>query len=213
MTRDRYQEELDQVIGRVLILFGLVENAIERASRALLDADRELAEDVISADVAIDAICREIEGLAIDIQMRQQPVAGDLRLLIAVHRIVADLERSGDLAKNIAKQVRRRHPEPIMPDSLRETIRSMAQVALELLRQAHQVFADRDPIAAARIDAADDQMDALHRTLLVSMIGAVDEVETAVELTLIGRFYERYADHAVAIAEQVVYLATGEVLG
>ncbi|MFE6648285.1 phosphate signaling complex protein PhoU [Nocardioides sp. NPDC057772] len=213
--RNRFHEDLETVAGQVGELFGLVERAIARSSRALLDADRELAEAVISEDLRIDLLCRQIEAEAIEIQMRQQPVARDLRLLLGVHRIVADLERSGDLAKNIAKQARRRHPSAVVPSTCRETVASMAQTAQSLWRHAHQVFDEEDVETARGLDAEDDQMDSLHRSLLLAVIegAGASEVETAIDLTLIGRFYERIADHAVAIAHQVVYISTGEVVG
>lgn len=213
--RNRYHEDLEKVAGQVGTLFGLVERAITRSSRALLDADRELAEAVISEDLGIDSLCRQIEAAAIEIQMRQQPVARDLRLLLAVHRMVADLERSGDLAKNIAKQVRRRHPAPVVPDTCRETVTAMARTAQSLWSHAHEVFDEENVEAARGLDAEDDQMDSLHRSLLLAVIDGTGttEAETAIDLTLIGRFYERIADHAVAIAHQVVYISTGEVLG
>lgn len=213
--RNRFHEDLETVADQVGKLFGLVERAIARSSRALLDADRDLAESVISEDLRIDSLCRQIEATAIEIQMRQQPVARDLRLLLGVHRIVADLERSGDLAKNIAKQARRRHPSPVVPNTYRETVASMAHTAQSLWRHAHDVFDEEDVETARGLDAEDDQMDSLHRSLLLAVIdgAGTSEVETAIDLTLIGRFYERVADHAVAIAHQVVYISTGEVVG
>ncbi len=211
--RDRYHNELDKVVDRLLQLFGNVEQAISDATEALLEADDEIAEQVIAGDRATDALCREIESIAIELQMRQQPVAYDLRLLLTAQRIVADLERSGDLAKNIAKQARRRHPDHVVPHQMRHTVASMGKAAEALLHKAHIVFADEDAELARRLDVEDDYMDALHRELLAQVIARsrTESVETTVDLTLIGRFYERFADHAVAIARQVVYLSTGEL--
>lgn len=211
--RDRYHNDLDKVVDRLLQLFDNVESSIGLATRALLDADHEVAEQVIAGDQATDALCREIESIAIELQMRQQPVAYDLRLLLTAQRIVADLERSGDLAKNIAKQARRRHPDHVVPDQMRSTVAAMGKAAEALLHKAHQVFAHEDAELARRLDVEDDYMDALHRELLAEVIASsrTESVETAVDLTLIGRFYERFADHAVAIARQVVYLSTGEL--
>lgn len=212
--RDRYHNDLDKVADRLLELFGLVETAIDHATRALLASDRDLAETVIGNDRAIDELCRDIETIAIELQMRQQPVASDLRLLLSAQRIVADLERSGDLAKNIAKQVRRRHPDFVVPERMRETVQAMGLSAESLLNKAHLVFANQDVELARQLDVEDDLMDALHRELLAQVIASTgtDPVATTVDLTLIGRFYERFADHAVAIARQVVYLATGELV-
>ncbi|KAB2810980.1 phosphate signaling complex protein PhoU [Pimelobacter simplex] len=211
--RDRYHNDLDQIVDRLLQLFGSVESAIGLATQALLEADHELADQVVMSDQATDALCREIESIAIELQMRQQPVAYDLRLLLTTQRIVADLERSGDLAKNIAKQARRRHPDHVVPEQMRGTVAAMGKAAEGLLNKAHLVFENEDAELARLLDAEDDYMDALHRELLAEVIGnsRTESVETAVDLTLIGRFYERFADHAVAIARQVVYLSTGEL--
>jgi len=212
--RDRYHNDLDKVVDRLLELFGNVERAIAQATRALLEADHELAGQVVASDHAVDALCREIEAIAIDLQMRQQPVAYDLRLLLTTQRILADLERSGDLAKNIAKQARRRHPDQVVPEQMRDTVAAMGKAAETLLNKARLVFENEDAELARRLDVEDDYVDALHRDLLAQVIASsrTESVETAVDLTLIGRFYERFADHAVAIARQVVYLSTGELV-
>ncbi|MEI2820980.1 MAG: phosphate signaling complex protein PhoU [Marmoricola sp.] len=211
--RDRYHNDLAKIVDRVLELFDLVEVAITQATEALLDQDRVAAEDVITRDASVDAVCRDIEAAAIDVQVRQQPVASDLRLLLAVQRIVSDLERSGDLAKNIAKQARRRYPDVVVPEPMRETVVAMGAAAADLIRKAAEVFVNQDAALARQIESEDDHMDALHRSLLAQVISSnrSDPVETTVDLTLIGRFYERFADHAVAIGRQVIYLSTGEL--
>ena len=211
--RDRYHNDLAKIVDRVLELFDLVEAAITQATEALLDQDRVAAEDVITRDASVDAVCRDIEAAAIDVQVRQQPVASDLRLLLAVQRIVSDLERSGDLAKNIAKQARRRYPDIVVPEPMRETVVAMGAAAADLIRKAAEVFVNQDAALARQIESEDDHMDALHRSLLAQVISSnrSDPVETTVDLTLIGRFYERFADHAVAIGRQVIYLSTGEL--
>ena len=211
--RDRYHNDLAKIVDRVLELFDLVEVAITQATEALLDQDRVAAEDVITRDASVDAVCRDIEAAAIDVQVRQQPVASDLRLLLAVQRIVSDLERSGDLAKNIAKQARRRYPHVVVPEPMRETVVAMGAAAADLIRKAAEVFVNQDAALARQIESEDDHMDALHRSLLAQVISSnrSDPVETTVDLTLIGRFYERFADHAVAIGRQVIYLSTGEL--
>lgn len=211
--RDQYHRDLDAVAQQLQQLFDKVESSISLATTALLEADASVADEVIAGDRGVDAQCRDIEAAAIALQMRQQPVASDLRFLLATQRIVADLERSGDLAKNIAKQARRRHPDRVVPESMRGTIASMGKAAHALLTSAHHVFADKDAELARRLDQEDDFMDALHRQLLSQVIGfsRTENIETTVDLTLIGRFYERFADHAVAIARQVVYLSTGEL--
>lgn len=214
MARIHFQRDLDNIVERVLETIKLVEQSMSLATRGLLDADRSAAEEAISNATEIDAICREIEGLVIDLQMRQQPVASDLRLLLATQRILMDLERSGALAKNIAKQVRRRHPEHVVPERMRDTVAEMGQAAVSLVGKAGLVFATQDADLARELEPDDDHMDTLHRALLQQVIAGTgtDPVETTVDLTLCGRYYERFADHAVAIARQVIYRSTGELI-
>lgn len=211
--REQFHNDLEQLAARVGELIARVESAIRIATQALLDADLSAAESVIGSDSTVDALCRDIEAEAIELQVRQQPVARDLRLLLVVQRVVADLERSGDLAKNIAKQARRRYPKHVVPDNLRQTVADMGESAAAILHKAGVVFAEQDATLAKELETDDDHMDELHRQLLRQIVAGTgsDEVETTVELTLCGRFYERFADHAVAIARQVVYLSTGEL--
>jgi phosphate transport system protein len=210
--RDRFHQQLDRVVDSVVGLIGQVEDAVSLATRALLDADRVTAESVISNDLAIDDLCRKIEDDATELLLREQPVASDLRLLLVTQRIVADLERSGDLAKNIAKQARRRYPNKVVPQQMEQTIAEMAAAAGSLLRKASQIFAERDLDLARELEADDDRVDDLHRALLREVVASTGSgaVEAAVDLTLCGRYYERIADHAVVIAHQVIYLSTGD---
>lgn len=210
--RDQFHDDLDHLAAQVADLFAAVEEAIGTATTALLTSDLKAAESVISNDLAIDALCRDIEASAIELQLRQQPVARDLRLLLAIQRIIADLDRSGELAKHIAKQARRRYPNQVVPDALRPTVAEMGNAAKELLHKAGAIFTDRDPVQARELKTDDDRIDELHRELLREVVASTGDgaVEAAVDLTLCGRYYERFADHSVAIARQVIYLATGE---
>lgn len=213
MARVYFQQDLDNLVAQVIETIKLVENSMGLATQALLDADQVLAEKAIDNDAAIDVRCREIEGVLVELQMRQQPVASDLRLLLATQRILGDLERSGALAKNVAKQVRRRYPDHVVPERMRETVAEMGDTAVSLLNKAGLVFAEQDEALARELEADDDHMDTLHRALLQQVIAGTgtDPVETTVDLTLCGRYYERFADHAVAIARQVIYRSTGEL--
>lgn len=210
--RDRFHQDLDDLGDQVACLINQVHDAVELATGALLEADRVAAESVIANDLIIDALCRRIEDTAIELQLRQQPVARDLRLLLVTQRVVADLERSGDLAKNIAKQTRRRYPERVVPLHLEQTIAQMAASAGSLLQKAGRIFSEQDLLLARQLGADDDQVDDLHRALLREVVASTGSgaVEAAVDLTLCGRYYERIADHAVVIAHQVIYLSTGQ---
>jgi len=214
MARIHFQRDLDKLVGQVCEEIDHVETSMGVATRALLEGDRSLADVAIDSVTSVSSRFREIEGVVIDLQMRQQPVASDLRLLLAIQRILGDLERSAALVKNIAKQVRRRHPEFVVPERMRATVAEMGDSAVSLLNKAGVVFAEQDAGLARELDADDDRMDALHRALLHQVIAGTgsDPVETTVDLTLCGRYYERFADHAVAIGRQVIYRSTGELV-
>lgn len=210
--RDAYHEDLDQVTNQLVEMARLVGSAAGRATTALLDADLPLAEAVIEGDEVIDALYRELEQRAFELLARQQPVASDLRVLVTSLRMVADLERSGDLALHLAKLARRRYPSSAVPPELRATILEMGQVAERIVAKAGSVISARDVDIAVELEKDDDVMDDLHRRLFTVMLD--DEwpygVDTAIDIALAGRYYERFADHAVSVARRVVYLVTGE---
>ncbi|MFJ8363755.1 phosphate signaling complex protein PhoU [Streptomyces sp. NPDC093984] len=210
--RDAYHEELGAISDALVEMANLVGSAIGLATTALLDADLQLAESVISADRKVDDLQRDLENRAIAVLARQQPVATDLRTVVTSLRMSADLERSGDLAQHVAKLARMRYPERAVPRDLRRTILEMGQLAQRLMAQAAEVILTQDVKAALQLEQDDDRMDELHRTTFQHLM---DErwqhgVETAVDVALVGRYYERFADHAVSVAQRVVYLVTGE---
>ncbi|MGS2643296.1 phosphate signaling complex protein PhoU [Streptosporangium sp. LJ11] len=209
--RDAYHEELDALTERLVEMTRLVRSAISRATTALLDADIHLAESVISQDEEVNRIFAEIEASIFDLMARQQPVAVDLRMIIAALRMGTDLERMGDLAEHVAKIARLRHPESAIPPEVRSTILEMGQIAERLITKTGSCIASRDVESALELESDDDAMDKLHRRLF-KVLMAPDwkyGVEPAIDVTLIGRYYERYADHAVRVAHDVVYLVTG----
>ena len=210
--RDTYHDELDAISSSLVEMANLVGSAMSRATTALLDGDLQLAEQVITADEAVDARYREVEARAFDLLARQQPVASDLRVLVTSLRMVADLERMGDNAAHVAKIARRRYPSSAVPPALRSTVLQMGHAAEEIVAKAGSVVAGRDLKLAAELEKDDDVMDDLHRQLFTAIL---DErwdhgVEAAIDITLVGRHYERFADHAVSVARRVVYLVTGE---
>ncbi|OUC93930.1 phosphate signaling complex protein PhoU [Streptosporangium minutum] len=209
--RDAYHEELDALTDRLVEMTRLVRSAISRATTALLDSDLQLAESVISHDEEVDRIFSEIEASIFDLMARQQPVAVDLRTIVVALRMGTDLERMGDLAEHVAKVARLRHPESAIPPEIRSTILEMGQIAERLITKTGSCIASRDVESALELEADDDAMDRLHRRLF-KILMAEDwryGVEPAIDVTLIGRYYERYADHAVRVAQDVVYLVTG----
>ena len=210
--RQQFHDELQFISDQMVEMTRLVGSAIARATTALLDADLNLAESVITADEAIDALQLELEERAIGVLALQQPVATDLRLVVTALRMSADLERMGDLARHVAKLARLRYPSSAIPAELRATILQMGQVAERIVAKAGSVIASRDLDLAGQLEVDDDVMDELHRGLFTTLLADDWEhgVETAVDVTLCGRYYERFADHAVSVARRVVYLATGE---
>ncbi|MEU1529822.1 phosphate signaling complex protein PhoU [Streptomyces fagopyri] len=210
--RKAYHEELGSIGDGLVEMANLVGSAIGLATTALLDADLKLAESVISADSRIDDLHRDLEDRAIAILARQQPVATDLRVVVTSLRMSADLERGGDLAEHVAKLARMRFPEKAVPRDLRRTVLEMGQLAQRLMAQAAEVIITQDVEAALQLEKDDDRMDELHRMVFQHLLD--DQwhhgVETAVDVTLVGRYYERFADHAVSVARRVIYLVTGE---
>ncbi|MFF0125801.1 phosphate signaling complex protein PhoU [Streptomyces mirabilis] len=210
--REVYHEELASVGDALVEMARLVGSAIGRATTALLDADLPLAESVIAADEKVDDLQRDLEDRAIALLARQQPVATDLRTVVTSLRMSADLERSGDLAQHVAKLARLRYPERAVPGDLHRTILEMGQLAQRLMAQAAEVLITKDVDAALQLEQDDDRMDELHRMVFQHLMDDrwKHGVETAVDVTLVGRYYERFADHAVSVARRVVYLVTGE---
>ena len=210
--RDAYHEELDSIGDSLVEMARLVGSAIGRATTAILDADLNLAESVIAGDQKIDDLQHDLEARAIALLARQQPVATDLRNDVPSLRMSADLERSGDLAKHVAKQARLRYPESPVPRDLHATLLEMGQLAQRLMAKAAEVIITKDVDLALQLETDDDEMDLLHRTLFQHLMDDrwKHGVETAVDVTLLGRYYERFADHAVSVANRVVYLVTGE---
>ena len=214
-VRDAYQEQLDDLGGRLAGMCGLVADALDTATRALLSADLSLAERVIAEDARIDDLRTAAENQAFALLALQSPVATDLRIVVSALHAAADIERMGDLAMHIAKAARRRHPHPVMPTEVAPYFAEMGRLGSALARKAGEVIRLRDLGQAAQLEADDDAMDELHRRLFTMLVGPqwTHGVRPAVDITLIGRFYERFADHAVTLARRVVYVVTGQVPG
>ena len=210
--RENYQEQLNQVSDDLIALTRLVGAAMSRATRALLDADLPLAEQVIAGDERIDELAAQVETDCYEVSALQQPVATDLRTVVAALRISASLERMGDLAAHVAKSVRLTAPAAAVPPAVRPTFQQMGDVAQDVATRAGKVISTRDLTLAAGIEALDERMDQLHRELFATVLAPTWDagVEAAINTTLLSRYYERYADHAVTIAKRVVYVVTGE---
>jgi phosphate transport system protein len=210
--RDIYHDELDEIGSSVLQMTKLVAVAMGQATEALLDANLATAEQVISDDPKVDALRDDLEDRCFQIVARQQPVATDLRVLITTLHLIADLERMGDLALHVAKVARMRYPEVAVPAEARDVISQMGAVASSLVAKVSDVVEGRDVELAQAIEAEDDSMDALHRKLFTIVLSPNWQygTEAAIDMTLIGRYYERYADHAVSVARRIIFVVTGE---
>jgi phosphate transport system protein len=210
--RNAFHDELDGIGLTLLQMAGLVKVAMNDATSALLTVDLSSAEKVIAADDVIDEIQHELDARTINLMARQQPVASDLRTLVTSLRMSADLERMGDLAHHVAKQARMRYPNSAVPAELVPTITAMGSVADKLIDKLSSVMEHRDTVRALEIETDDDEMDKLHRELIGVLLSKdwSHGVETAIDMTLLGRYYERFADHAVSIARRVYFSVTGE---
>ena len=210
--RDAFHEELDAIQATLVTMGEMVAVAMERSSAALLNADVKLAEQVISEDEKLDTIQHDLEARAINLMARQQPVAQDLRILVTSLRMSADLERMGDLCHHIAKLARMRYPEVAVPAELIKTIESMGTTAVKIIEKSTHVVKTQDLQAAIELETDDDEMDKLHRALFVALLDDSwsHGIEAAIDMTLLGRYYERFADHAVSISRRVYFLVTGE---
>ncbi|MCZ2816848.1 phosphate signaling complex protein PhoU [Modestobacter sp. VKM Ac-2984] len=212
MLRESYREELDDINACLVEMANSVGSAMSTATTALLDADVALADLVIAGDDRIDAVRESIEERCFTLLARQQPVATDLRAITTAMRIVGDLERMGDLAEHIAKVARMRFPEHAVPQEVRPVFLEAGHIAESLVTKAGTVIAKRDIEAAVELEAEDDQMDKLHKQLFRELLAPTwgHGMESAIDVTLLGRYYERFADHAVSVARRVVFLVTGE---
>jgi len=211
-VRDLYHEDLDGITKSLVEITRLAGAAVGRATVALLDTDLTAAEAVIDGDLAIDQLYADVEARALTLLARQQPVASDLRIIITSLRMVSDVERMGDLALHIAKVARRRHPAPAIPQELHSTVREMGAIAESICAKCADVIESRDIADAAQLERDDDMMDELHRRLFGVLLEPAWDggIERAIDVTLCGRYYERFCDHAVSVARRVIYLVTGE---
>jgi phosphate transport system protein len=211
-VRQHYREELEDLNACLVEMANSVGSAMSKATTALLDADVALADLVIAGDEHIDAARESLEERCFILLAQQQPVATDLRTITAAMRIVADLERMGDLAVHVAKLARMRFPDHAVPLEVRPIFLEAGHIAERLVAQTATVIAKLDVEAATHLEAEDDLMDQLHRQLFRELLSKdwPHGIEAAIDVTLLGRFYERFADHAVSVARRVVYLVTGE---
>lgn len=210
-----FQQELQEVQERLVEIAHLVEQSIEKATRAFNESNVTLAEEVIESDNRIDELTVSLDELAIDILARQQPVARDLRIVVSALRISSSLERMGDMSEHIAQLARYRFPEKVVPKTLRPIFGEMGALDVDIAKKLTELLRTQDTQLAQEIRNDDDKIDDLHLKVFDKVLGErwKGDAEETVDATLASRYHERFADHAVSIAKKVYYLATGEWAG
>lgn len=212
--RAPFREQLDSLRGALIVMGAEVTSGMRWATSSLLKGDLAAASKALEVAATIRRSREEVEESVVELLVRHQPVASDLRLALASLRVAADFERMGALAEHVAKIMLLRHPVAAVPPEVAQVARQMAEIAERLAWKVTGVLETGDAALAAQLDSDDDEMDALHRQMFEVLFGHwTHDVKAAVDAALLARFYERYADHAVSAAEQVVYLVTGVAPG
>ena len=210
--REDYSQQLESITQDLVVMTELVGVAITEATSALLEDNLELAQGVIEGDSRINDLNMAVEERCFRIAALQAPVATDLRLVMGGIKMATSLERMGDLAVHIAKQVRLRYPNPSIPSDLAATFMEMGEAAKKIVFAIGRVVESNDTSLADDIKTYDDTLDRLHRELFTAVLS--DDwshgVEAAIDVTLLSRFYERFGDHAVTVARRVIHIVTGE---
>lgn len=211
--RTTYHDELDAVLSRLVEMADLVGVAVKDASAALLDADLGAAEAVITDDAQLDEMHEELEYKCLSLLALQAPVAGELRTIVSAIRVVFELARMGDLAAHVAKIARLRYPGKALPDEYVASFTEMAEISAQMIDVARGSLADRDTKRAETLATIDARMDVLRQEQFQQLLTAESQISVAnaVDVALLGRYYERFADHAVAVGRRVIYIITGEV--
>lgn len=211
--RSSYHEELDGVLKSLVTMADLVEIAMREGSTALLEADLSRAEAVISDDDKLDVMHEELEYRCLSLLALQAPVAGELRTIVSAIRVVFELARMGDLAAHIAKIARLRYPNKAVPVALEANFKEMAETSIKMIHLARVTLENRDATEAKRLAEVDATMDELRREHFNVILDESwsEGITAAVDIALLGRYFERFADHAVAVGRRTIYLVTGEV--
>jgi phosphate transport system protein len=212
MTRIRFQQSLDQLKENLLVMAGLAEQAIQRAIEAYRVRDLSICDLVSRSEVAINRLERDIDQAALDLLAMEQPMAIDLRFILSVIKINADLERVGDSAKSISERVR--NMEQMAVAELPVDIPRMATLAAEMVRKSLQSFIEADPELARAVLTMDDAVDTMNRAAYKSLTKVMEEqshiAPQALNALMISRALERVADHATNIAEDVIFWVQGD---
>lgn len=209
--RHSFHETLDDLQEGLVRMASLVAENVSLAGDAMRDRRLDLIDTVRDADLEVNRIYAELEALTFETLARQQPVARDLRFLVATTRMLYELERSGDLAVNCVKSLEREHGFPGVP-RLMSTLDRLVEASVRVFRMAIDVVAEMDETGGPRLDEADDEVDDIVSLFYTEIGAAADNIglEAAIALSRVGRFLERIADHAVNVAENITYIVTAE---
>lgn len=210
--RLRFHQQLDEVVNDIVRLGAMVCQTVPRGTDVLLGGELHEAQRLIEDDDVIDRLSVSIEERCYSIMARQAPMAGELRRLITITKLVAELERSADLMVNVAKAARRMYGAPMSP-KVRGIVAAMSKEAHRLLSLSINAFVDENEALASALDDIDDQLDQLNRDMVEAIFdghaaGEMD-LQSAVQLALVARYYERIGDHAVNVGHRVTYMVTG----
>jgi len=209
--RPTFHQQLEDLQRDLCRMAARVTDSITRGTEALLVLDLGEAQALIDDDDEIDRVTLEIEERCFTLLARQQPMAGDMRALVTAIRLTSEIERSGDLMVNVAKAIRRLYGSEV-PAVLRTLLQAMAGEAVRLYTLAMDAYIEGDAALAGALDDMDDRLDQLHKDYIQAILehhADGSDVQAAVQLALIGRYYERVGDHAVNIGERVRYMITG----
>lgn len=210
--RQIFEAELQQVGDDLTEMSRLVESAITRAGTALLEADLQLAQEVIASDQTIDAIEASLDERCVHLLAQQAPVATDLRVVVSALRMSASLERMGDLARHVAQVARGRYPARAIVPQAQDTFAKMHDAAVRVAQRTTRLLATHDLAVAEALERDDDIIDELHQQTFGTLLapGWQGTVQEAVDVTLVARYYERFGDHGVSVARRVIFLVTGD---
>jgi len=211
VTREQFQRELEELNEETITMIHKAGHALNKSIETLFMPDNELANQIISEDHNIDKLEQEIDNKSILLIAKQQPVATDLRRVIAALKIVTDIERMADNAKNVARSSLLLSKSSL---SLPEEIKTMGEISQSMLSKAVKAFNQEDAGIAETIVSMDNEVDKLNQTIISKMLGETathpDKVQYVMQVVFCGRYIERYADHIVNIADNILYIVKGK---
>ncbi|WP_250504951.1 phosphate signaling complex protein PhoU [Bowdeniella massiliensis] len=208
-----FRQELEQLGDNLIEMSQLVATAVQKAAKALADADLALAEQVIDEDEQINELERTVDEMCVSLLARQQPVATDLRVVVTGLMMSTTLERMGDLARHVAYVARGRYPRTAASGDLQKLLNKMGKAATEMAKLVVSLMESRDLSEAARIETDDDHLDQLHREVFTRVLNKDNELDRQelIDIILLARFLERFGDHCVSLARRTSFLVTGDL--